>query len=227
MMAASGFDWLFLDTEHGSFHTESVQAIIQACLQTPVTPIVRVPDYQYDLVARTLDAGAEGIIFPRTEAPDQLAKAVSWAKYPPRGVRGFGLGEPNIGFVSASIPEIIDHHNSENLVIAQIESMAGLDAIDEIASVEGLDCLLLGPADMSVSLGIPGQWDHPKFQDAFDRVIAACEANNIWPATHYGNPKLTVAAIERGMKMVTCSTDLTLLWDGIKKLGKTLNQGRG
>ncbi len=226
MVAASGFDWLFLDTEHGAFHTETVHSIIQACLQTPVTPIIRVPDFQYDLVARTLDAGAEGIIFPRTESPEQLATAVSWAKFPAQGVRGFGLGVPNIGYVSATFEEIVAHHNKENLVIAQIESMAGLNAIDEIAAVEGLDCLLLGPADMSVSLGVPGLWDHPKFRDAFDRVVAACENNNIWPATHFREPHLSIQAIERGMRLVSCTTDLTLLWDGISRLGATLNEGR-
>jgi 2-keto-3-deoxy-L-rhamnonate aldolase RhmA len=226
MITAAGFDWLFLDTEHGPFHTETVHAIIQACLQTPMTPIVRVADFQYDLVARTLDAGAEGIIFPRTESPEQLAKAVSWAKYPPNGVRGFGLGEPNVGYVSAGIDEIIEHHNAENIVIAQIESVAGLEAIEEIAAVEGLDCLLLGPADMSVSLGIPGQWDHPKFQDAFDRVIEACQARNIWPATHYRDPKLSIQAIERGMKLVSCNTDLALLWESIRALGATLTKAR-
>lgn len=225
MMAAAGFDWLFIDGEHGPFHSETIHTLIRGCLNTPITPIVRVPDFQYDLVARSLDSGAEGIIFPRTESAEQLMKAVSWAKFPPRGIRGFGMGAPNIGYKEASMDQLIEHSNDENIVIAQIESVAGLNAIHEIAAVEGLDALLLGPADMSVSLGIPGQWEHPKFRAAFDRVIQVCEEHNHWPAIHYGDPQLIIDAVNRGMRMATCATDLTLLWSAVKGLNTTLRNG--
>lgn len=225
MLAAAGFDWLFIDTEHGPFDAETTHQVIRACLASPLTPIVRVPDFQYDLAARALDSGAEGIIFPRTESAEQLAKAVSWVKYPPLGVRGFGLGAVSNNYVDASMEEFIRHGNEENIVIAQIESVAGLAAIEEIAAVDGLDCLLLGPSDMSVSLGIPGQFEHPKFRDAFDRIVQVCNDNGLWPATHYGDPQLVIQAIQRGMRMGTCSTDLALLWGALKGLGNTLRNG--
>lgn len=222
MAAAAGFDWLFIDTEHGPFHSETTHQVIRACLSTPITPIVRVPDFQYDLAARALDSGAEGIIFPRTESAKQLAQAVSWVKYPPLGVRGFGLGAVSNDYVDAPMEAFIQHGNEQNIVIAQIESVAGLDAIEDIAAVDGLDCLLLGPADMSVSLGIPGQFEHPKFRAAVDRIVQVCNDRGRWPAVHYGDPQLVAADIKRGMRLGTCSTDLALLWTAVKGLGATL-----
>jgi 2-keto-3-deoxy-L-rhamnonate aldolase RhmA len=119
----------------------------------------------------------------------------------------------------------IRHGNEENIVIAQIESVDGLDAIEEIAAVDGLDCLLLGPSDMSVSLGIPGQFEHPKFRAAFDRVVQVCNDKGLWPATHHGDPQLVMESVHRGMRMTTCSTDLSLLWGAVQGLGKTLRSG--
>ena len=226
MTAASGLDWLFLDTEHGPFTSETVHDILQACLQTPVTPIVRVADFQYDLVARTLDSGAEGIMFPRTESPEQLAQAVSWVKFPPEGIRGFGLGPPHIGYKTASLDEIREHQNRESLVIAQIESVRGLEAIDEIVKVDGLDALLLGPADMSISLGVAGQWDHPKLWSAIDRVIEACNNAGRWPSIHVRNAEFAVKAIKQGMKLVSCGADSALLWGGVSSVAKALQDGR-
>ncbi len=228
MTAAAGFDWLFLDTEHGPFSSETVHNILQACLLTPVTPIVRVADFQYDLVARTLDSGAEGIMFPRIESAGKLIHAMRWAKFPPAGgVRGFGLGAPQVGYEAASFEDIVAHQDSQPLIIGQIESVRGLEEIDEIAAVEGLDSLLLGPADMSLSLGVPGQWDHPKLWEAIDRVIEACNNAGKWPAIHVRNPEFAIKAMKRGMKLVSCGADLAILWGAISGLGKTLREARG
>ncbi|MCB1020511.1 MAG: aldolase [Bryobacterales bacterium] len=226
MAAAAGLDWFFLDTEHGPFTSETVHNILQACLATPITPIVRVADFQYDLVARTLDSGAEGIMFPRTESPEKLAEAISWAKFPPQGVRGFGLGPPQIGYKTATLDEIREHQNRETLVVAQIESVRGLEAIDEIVQVEGLDALLLGPADMSISLGVAGDWDSPKLWAAIDRVIEACNGAGRFPSIHVRNPEFAVKAIKQGMKLVSCGADSALLWGAVSGLAKALQAGR-
>lgn len=226
MAAASGLDWLFLDTEHSAFSSETVHDILQVCLLTPVTPIVRVPDFQYDLVARTLDSGAEGIMFPRTESAEKIAEAVSWAKFPPEGVRGFGLGAPQIGYETASFDEIREHQNRETLLIAQIESVRGLEAINDIVAVDGLDSLLVGPADMSISLGVPGQWDSPKLWDGIDRVIAACVEAGKWPAIHVRNVDFATKAIDRGMKLVSCGADSAVLWGAVSGIAGALRSHR-
>jgi 2-dehydro-3-deoxyglucarate aldolase/4-hydroxy-2-oxoheptanedioate aldolase len=137
-------------------------------------------------------------------------------------VRGFGLGAVSNDYIDAPMESFIQHGNEQNIVIAQIESVAGLNAIEEIAAVDGLDCLLLGPADMSVSLGIPGQFEHPKFRAAFDRIVQVCNDRGRWPAVHYGDPQLVATDIKRGMRLGTCSTDLALLWGAVKSLSDTL-----
>jgi 2-dehydro-3-deoxyglucarate aldolase/4-hydroxy-2-oxoheptanedioate aldolase len=227
MAAAAGLDWLFLDTEHGPFTSTTIHDILQVCLLTPISPVVRVADFQYDLVARTLDSGAEGIMFPRTESPEKLAQAISWAKFPPQGVRGFGLSPAHIGYKAASLDEIREHQNRESLIIAQIESVRGLEAIEEIVKVDGLDALLLGPADMSISLGVAGDWDHPKLWGAIDRIIEACNNAGRWPSIHVRNPEFAVKAIKQGMKLVSCGADSVLLWGALCGVAKALQAGRG
>ena len=226
MCAAAGLDWIFIDSEHGPFTQETLRELIQATLQTAVAPVVRVPDFQYDLVARALDSGAEGVIFPRTESVEQLERAVSWTKFPPVGIRGFGLGAPAVGYDPAGFTEIIEHYNRETLVIAQIESQRGLDIVDELAAVEGLDSLLVGPADMSISLGVPGQWDSPKLLAGIDRVVAACEKAGKWPAIQVRNPEFAAVCMDRGMKLIGCSNEWALLWGAVSSTAAALKAHR-
>ena len=227
MGAAAGLDLIFVDTEHSYFDSRTTHEIVQTCLQTSISPIVRVPDFQYDLVARTLDSGAEGIMFPRTESPDVLAQAISWAKYPPAGIRGFGLSGAHVGYVDVSMDDIRTQHNTQNLLIAQIESVRGLEAIDEIAAVEGLDSLLLGPADMSISLGVPGDWEAPKLWAAIDRIVEACNAAGIWPGIHCRNAAFANKAMDHGMRIVSAGADSALLWGAVQAVAKDLVAHRG
>ena len=222
MFGAAEMDWVFLDSEHSPFSTDTLHDLIRAYRMTPVTAVVRVCDFQYDLVARALDSGAEGIIFPRCEDPDQLAHAVRGAKFPPQGHRGFGLGPPQIGYQTASFDEITSHCNRETLVIAQIESTRALERLSELASVNGLDALMIGPADLSVSLGVAGRWDHPRLIEAIDRVIAACNERGLWPAIQVRDGDLAKFWIGRGMKLIGCSTEAALLWGAVRDLAGRL-----
>lgn len=222
MYGAAGLDWVFLDSEHSPFSTDSLHRLLRAYRATDVTAVVRVCDFQYDLVARALDSGAEGIIFPRCEDPDQLAHAVRGARFPPMGHRGFGLGAPQVGYQAASFDEITEHCNSETLMIAQVESVRALGMVDELASVEGLHSLLIGPADLSISLGVGGQWRHPRLVEAVDRVIAACQRHGLWPAIQVRDGSLAEFWIGRGMKLIGCSTESFLLWEAVRNLASDL-----
>ena len=141
-------------------------------------------------------------------------------------MRGFGLGPPHIGYEAASIDAIREHQNRETLMVAQIESVRGLEALDEIVAVEGLDSLLVGPADMSISLGVDGQWDSPKLWDAIDQVIDACNRADKWPAIHVRNVDFATKAIDRGMKLVSCGADSALLWGAVAGVSKALREHR-
>src|SRR5712692_3769637 len=151
LLAAAGFSWAFLDTEHGGFDLETVQDICRVSVMSELCPIVRVGDLQYSLVARALDCGAQGIIFPRVESPELLAKAVSWTKFPPVGVRGYGLTPLHVEHERASFSEIIEHTNANTLVVLQIETKLAVELRDEILSVPGIDAVMVGPADLSIS----------------------------------------------------------------------------
>lgn len=222
MYAAANMDWVFLDSEHSPFSSDTLHELIRAYLMTDVNVVVRVCDFQYDLVARALDSGAEGIIFPRSEDPDQLAHAIRGAKFPPQGRRGYGLGPPQVGYRSMTFSEIMSHANEQTLLIAQIESTKALERLDELAAVEGLDVLLVGPADLSISLGVPSNWKHPKLVEAIDRVIAACNERGIFPAIQVRNFELAEFWIDRGMKLIGCGNDLAVLWEAVSGLGKQL-----
>lgn len=222
MFQAAAMDWVFLDSEHSPFSPDTLHELLRAYRMTDITAVVRVCDFQYDLAARALDSGAEGIIFPRCEDPEQLARAVRGAKFPPLGHRGFGLGPPQIGYQNASFDEIVSHCNQETLMIAQVESERALDRLPELASVEGLDSLLIGPADLSISLGVGGQWYDTKLVGAIERVIATCQERGIWPAIQVRDGALAEFWIERGMKLIGCSTEAALMWGAVKDLGGRL-----
>ena len=224
MLSAARLDWVFLDSEHSPFSTDTLHRLLRAYRMTDVTAVVRVCDFQYDLVARALDSGAEGIIFPRSEDPAQLARAVRGAKFPPKGHRGFGLGPPQVGYQQASFDEIVEHCNRETLMIAQIESVTALERLPELAAVEGLDALLVGPADLSISLGVGGQWRHPKLVQAIDQVIALCGRANVWPAIQVRDVELAKFWIGRGMRLVGCSSDAALLWSAVNSVAGGLRE---
>jgi 2-dehydro-3-deoxyglucarate aldolase/4-hydroxy-2-oxoheptanedioate aldolase len=227
MFAQAGLDWVFVDAEHGCFTIETIQDVIRTCQLLPVTPIVRVADFQYDLVARALDMGAEGIIFPRVDSPEGLARAVAWSKFPPLGTRGFGLTPPNVGYSTASIAQIMEHQNRETLIVAQVESQAALNCCEELAAVGGVDVLLVGPADLSVSLGVPGEWESPKLLAAIERVIEACRRHGRWPAIHVRSAERAKHWVGRGMRLISCGSEQTILWEALQSLGAELRSQEG
>lgn len=227
MYGAAGMDWVFLDSEHSPFSSDTLHELIRAYRMTEVTVVVRVCDFQYDLVARALDSGAEGVIFPRCEDPDQLSRAVRGALFPPAGRRGFGLGPPQIGYRTASFDRVKAHCNRETLLVAQIESRAALDRLDELAAVDGLHALLVGPADLSISLGVGGEWDHPRLCEAIERVVAACGRHGLWPAIQVRDGRLAERWISKGVKLIGCSTEALLLWSAIQRLAKQLRNSSG
>lgn len=216
LYAAAGLDWIFIDTEHGGFDLETVQDLIRTSLLTPLTPIVRVADLQYSLIARTLDAGAEGIILPRVESPDLLEHAISWTRFPRQGVRGFGLAAPQVGYEAHTFDKIIEHMNENVLVVLQIETQTAIDRCDELLSVPGVDVMMIGPADLSISLGVPGQFDHPKVVEAICGAMESCRKHGIPPGIQCRTLPMAKAWKQRGMQFVGCGSDIMFLWEKVR-----------
>jgi 2-dehydro-3-deoxyglucarate aldolase/4-hydroxy-2-oxoheptanedioate aldolase len=224
LLKAAGFHWTFVDTEHGGFDLETVQDICRVSNLVDFCPIVRVADLQYALIARALDCGAQGIIFPRVEAPEILERAVSWTKFPPVGVRGFGLAHQQIDYEPRSFGEVIEHMNANSLVVLQIETQRALDARDELLSVRGIDAVMVGPADLSISLGVPGDFQHPKMVAAMEAIRDSCNAHGIAPGTQTRNIGLAKFWKERGMRFLGCSSDTNMLYERATAIIGDLNQ---
>lgn len=222
ILAAAGFHWAFIDGEHGGFDLETIQDICRMSIYAGLSPIVRVADLQYSLVARTLDVGAQGIIFPRIEAPEPLEKAVSWTKFPPLGIRGYGLTPIHVDHSKASMPEIIAHLNANTLVVLQIETKRGVEARDEILAVPGIDAVMIGPADLSISLGVPGDFQHPTMVDAMEKIRDSCIAHGVVPGTQTRTIALAKFWRDRGMRFLGCSNETGMLLDRATELVREL-----
>jgi 2-keto-3-deoxy-L-rhamnonate aldolase RhmA len=222
ILAAAGFDWAFVDMEHGGFDYETVQDICRISAYTGFTPIVRVPDMQYPLVARALDCGSGGIIFPRVESAELLEKAISWTKFPPEGVRGFGLSTMHVAYESATIPEILNHTNENLLVVLQIETALAVEIREELLAVPGIDAVMIGPVDLSISLGCPGDFQNPKMIDAMEAVRDTCNRRGIAPGTQARTLALSKFWRDRGMRFLGCSSETGMLLERATELVKAL-----
>jgi 2-keto-3-deoxy-L-rhamnonate aldolase RhmA len=224
IFAAAGFDYSFIDLEHGSLDLESAQLLIRASLANEITPIVRVGELLYSLIARVLDAGAQGVILPRVEDPRKIEEAIRWTRFPPRGVRGFGIGGPQLGYRRHGFGDIISHVNASTLVVMQIESAIAVERIDELVSIPGVDIGMVGPADLSISLGIPGEFDNPRFLAAIERSIEACTRAKVVPGIQVRDLNSAKNWIRRGMRFVGCGAEHLLLLDRASQVATELRQ---
>jgi 2-dehydro-3-deoxyglucarate aldolase/4-hydroxy-2-oxoheptanedioate aldolase len=222
ILAAAGFHWAFVDTEHGVFNPESLFQICKTSQLVGFTPILRVTSLEYDLVARALDLGAHGVIFPRVEEPGLLEQAVSWTKFPPLGIRGYGLVGPHLDYEKVTIPQGIEQMNRETLVVLQIETKKALEARDELLSIPGIDAVMVGPADLSISLGVPGEFQHPKMVEAMEAIRDSCVARGIFPGTQTRTVELAQFWKERGMKFLGCSGETTMRYDRAVQISSAL-----
>jgi 2-keto-3-deoxy-L-rhamnonate aldolase RhmA len=213
ILAAAGFHWAFIDTEHGGFDLETVQDICRTSVMVGLSPIVRVADMQYPLVARALDCGAQGVIFPRVESAELLARAVSWTKFPPVGVRGYGLAATQTDYEKVTMPQVIEHMNANVMVVMQIESQLAIDRREELLSVPGIDAVMVGPADLSISLGVPGNFEHPKMVAAIESIIETCVRLGVTPGMQTRTATLARFWKARGMRFLGSNNDTGMLFE--------------
>lgn len=211
-MKTSGFDFLFIDLEHGATSVETASAISIAALDAGITPLVRVPHMDLRLATRCLDGGALGIVVPHVDTPDEAREVVNALRFPPFGRRSIGGGYPQFGFAAVPAKEAVDTLNAGTLVVAMMETPRAIENAQHIAAVPGIDVLLMGTNDLCLEMGIPGQIDHPRVGEAIDAVVAACRMHGKWPALGgvYGRALLE-PYIARGMRMILAGNDLSLL----------------
>lgn len=223
LFAQGGFDFLFLDTEHGMFDWETISGLVQLSLLADICPIVRPTDGTYGYVARAMDSGSMGVIVPRIDTPEHAAEIVQYAKYPPVGRRGAG-GDGRNGYLKISAREAAETSNAESLVVLQIESKDGVDNVDAIAATEGVDVLLIGPQDLSVSLGVHGDFSHPRFMEAAQEVVNACKRHGKASGMVEKEPAAFRRWHDLGMRFLVCDSDSNMLYAAAVNDVKALNE---
>jgi 2-keto-3-deoxy-L-rhamnonate aldolase RhmA len=212
----AGFDSIYVDMEHNSFSLDTTGQICMAAQAVGVTPLVRVPSLSPEGIARTLDAGALGIIAPHVHAAAQAAQVVQAAKFAPIGERSLPGGMPQLRFRNFPAAEAMPAMNDATAVVIMMESKEALEDVEAIAAVKGVDLLLVGTNDLCRSLGIAGQYDHPKVMDAYRRTLDACRRNGI----HLGIGGLGSRAdlmreiVALGARYVSLGNDLSFLLNG-------------
>jgi 2-dehydro-3-deoxyglucarate aldolase len=210
LMAAVGFDWLFIDAEHAPLEPFQMQALLQGAGATPC--VIRLPAGDEVPIKKALDIGAAGIIAPQVNSADQARGIVQAAKYAPIGQRGLGIARAH-GY-GLTVREYMQRANDDTAVIVQAEHRDAVEHIREIVRVDGVDGVLIGPYDLSASLGLPGAVDHPDVTGAIERVRAACAEVGL-PIGIFGvTPEAVQPYIARGFTMIVVGVDTLLLAHG-------------
>jgi 2-keto-3-deoxy-L-rhamnonate aldolase RhmA len=226
MLALSGHDFLWFDTEHSMYDWDTLLTLVQYSLAVGITPLVRVTDLQYPLVARALDLGAQGIIVPRVETREEVEHAVRYAKYPTVGRRGAG-GRARYAYEAVGVGQAVEEANAETMVIVQVESPEAVGNLHGIVTVPGLDVVCIGPQDLSINLGVPGEFDHPTFIDTVKEIVAACSRHNI-PVGMVNREAHTFRQwYDLGIRFLVCNSDGSYVLQGATRDVQTLREITG
>jgi 2-keto-3-deoxy-L-rhamnonate aldolase RhmA len=215
-LEATGADFALLDTEHSGVGIETIKTQVAAARGLGIVPLVRVPGAHYHLIAPMLDSGAMGIMVPMVETAEQARQIASWCRYPPEGVRGSAFGMAHDDYAGGDVAEKMRAANDRTLVIALVETARGIANIDRIMEVEGIDVGWLGHFDLTATMGIPGQFEHPDFLRAVEALVAACERNGKPAGFLAGSVEMAEAWRAKGFRAIAYNTDLGLLQDSLR-----------
>jgi 2-dehydro-3-deoxyglucarate aldolase/4-hydroxy-2-oxoheptanedioate aldolase len=227
LASEAGAEFAVFDMEHTGWSVETIRLLIATSRSTDMLPLVRVPATEYHFVARVLDAGAMGIMVPMVETAAQAQGIVQFAKYPPVGRRGAAFGVAHDDYTGGDIVKKIASANRETLLIAQIETAQGVRNVNEIAAVEGIDVLWIGHFDLTNSLGIPGQFDHPQFRASLEQVLEACRRHGKVPGFLAGDLAGGKSLLDQGFRMLAYGGDLWLYQTALREGVCALQQHAG
>lgn len=212
LMKSAGFDWLFIDLEHGATSVETAYQISVAALDAGIAPFVRVPAGELAMGSRCLDGGAVGVVIPHVDTPEQARAIADAYRFPPRGHRSIGGAYPHFGFASVPTGEAVSGLDAATMAVVMIETPLAVENAEKIAAVPGIDALLVGTNDLALELGIAGQLDHDKIRAALAGVVGACKKHGKVAALGgiYGKELLT-RYLGMGFRMVLAGNDISLL----------------
>jgi len=210
ILGDAGYDWIAVDMEHGSISTSQLPDLFRALELNDTLPLVRLSQGKLKNAKSALDAGAGGIIIPMVESPNQLEEIIGYSCWPPEGKRGVGYSRANL-FGKYFDPN--DEVSLNPLIIAQIENINAVKEIEQILKVPGLDAIIIGPYDLSASMGITGQFSSKKFQDCLKKILNSCNSFNIPSGVHIIQPDTIELnkRIKEGYQFIAFSIDAVML----------------
>lgn len=217
-LGCTGLDFVILDNEHSPVEAETTAAMVRAAELRNVTPLARVREISRPAILKLLDVGVQGLIIPDVRGTEDVRRVVDYAKYAPVGRRGFcpsrkdGWGtDPQCGVL-----DTMAHFNQETLVIPQCETAEALSDIETIAAMDGVDGIFIGPFDLSISMGMPGDFENPQFRAALARILSACRAAGKPCLIFAGDGAGAAVRFAQGYDAVAMGLDATLLIAGVK-----------
>ncbi len=216
MLAAAGLDFVIYDMEHGRCDITLLAEMIASCRGTGIVPMARVPDLSYAPLSRVLDLGAEGVMVPRVETRAQAEEIVAALKYPPQGKRGVALGIAHDLYRSGD-PSFFAASNRQTTIIVLLETARAFENLEEIVSVPGVDIAWLGHYDLTVSMGIPAQFEHPRFLSAMDSLVDACRRFGVTPGFLPPNSLSAAHWVEKGFRAISLGSDIGVFISALKQ----------
>jgi 2-keto-3-deoxy-L-rhamnonate aldolase RhmA len=216
IFAAAGYDFVFIDMEHGNYSMETVADLIRGAKSAGIAPVIRIPHLETHFISRVLDAGAEGIMVPMTSTREHAEAIVGCSKYTPLGHRGFGTQTGQTDYKPLKAADFMKEANESTLIVAQIETREAIENVDSILSVQGIDVGLIGPNDLSISLGVPDQMGSEILATAIDKVVAAAKKKGKATGVHIGNIQSLKTWRAKGMTFLAYSTDIGFQYNASK-----------
>lgn len=223
VLAAGGFEYLIVDCEHGYFDYSQTAAIVGICNGISLPVIVRIPKIDRECITKYMDIGADGLLVPMTGTAADIRRVVEYAKYAPLGIRGISTTRAHTNYNPPPLSDYMKAANERTIIFAQIETREAVRNSSEIAAVEGVDALIIGPNDLAADLGNPGNFNTPEMTESIETVIAAAQKAKKQSGIVASNISFLHQCREKGMTLFSCNSEVGMVMIGAKSIIKQFN----
>ena len=224
ILKVCGFDFFVLDCEHGCFEYGEAARIIGMARGIGLPVIVRIAEIRRELVLKFMEMGADGLLLPDTREKEEAKLLVKYSKYAPLGYRGVSLSRPHTDFKKVQGRQYMDEANENTILMCQIESPEGVEHIQEIIGVDGIDAAFVGPNDLSQNYGVLGEYSNPVMKQAYDKILKAAQTSGKIAGIHFGKKEPLLPCIQAGYQMNMCGNDVSFLMDGAKNVLESIKE---
>jgi len=224
MLAQCGFEFFIIDNEHGTYNVETITNMVAVARGAGISVIVRIPEITRENILKPLDSGASGLLIPMVNTAKEAKTVIQHAKYPPLGKRGAALRRPHNLYTKVNATDYLKQANKNTFIAVQAETTESIENIHEIAAVKGVDCIFVGPFDLSISLGIPGQINHSIEVEAIEKIAKACKEHKKIAGILMFDQELLAKWINKDFRFAVYSSDITMLADAASNAVKELKE---